>query len=569
MYLAAMDRQRKWDLDPRLAEDFANREERANNHNQELQARQGDIAAHGIERMGDVLSNGLKDGYQAYRQGKADRTQQNFDKIRYDRLRAEDEYWNGPWDGAGIGGTSSYGASGGNGGGASGDGGLGPNSLGNDGSPALGTIQQAGGGMAEDDAPRTVRLEPSRSFSPGAVAVLDGKAKPGFNPAVTGMQNPTTDYLQGKTSTPQYLGLNRPQPMPMPGAAGQPSGPATNPSQAAAPSGAGAGIGTAPSDFASRQIVSRGTTYDGDPSKTRLQHKWDLGLIKSEEEIDQMRKGKNGRNAPWINTGKFDAEGHPIRFNQLTGEYAVDSGVTGQAPKDPTAMTQYQQGQLEIGKEKNRIDAVKAAKDGKSGGLTPYQQWQIDHANQNDQNRRDDKKNDKIDKGATKYSADLQKTNIPAVTAQLEHIHTILDAKEDVPGYGMTAAAPDFAISKEGQDLRQSVGNLFNIELRNRSGQAVTDSELQRLKGEFGQGGWKTDRQLREGIRLYESRLKEVIKNINAGERPEVIDEYTNRGGNDYRGYEPAPEYKWDKSGKRYKRAKNPATGEMGWMAAP
>lgn len=557
-YLEAMDRQKDWRIDPQLAEAYSRRQERLNEAELARLRESGQIATRGIERMGDVLSSGLKNAYGEYKEGRQRGRDESFDKIKYDRLVAEDEYWNGLWDGEDIGGGGSSGSSR-----MAGNVGVGPGAQ--DPSqevPDAGTIRQ---GLAEDDAPTYRQIKPAQSFSPGAVAVLEGRAKPGYNPAVKELRNPTLNYLQGETSTADYLGLNR---MPQPAPRGQltPASP-TSSAQGAAPSvGTGSGYGTASAE----EIGGGGTRPRG--RKTRLQHKWDLGLIKSEEEIRQLRKGRNpnSRENPWKDTGKFDAEGHPIKFNTVTGEFAVDRSVTGAKPRDPGAMSDYQREQIALGREK-----LKQQGKGGNKGLTPYQQYQMGRNAELDQQRREDKKDaaeakakDKLDTRVTKYSEEMQQTGVPKALGQLEIIHGIMDKSEDVPGFGQTAALPDLMISREGQDLRQATQTLFNIELKDRSGAAVVDQELQRLKAEFGQGNWKTDRQLREGIRMYEKRLHEVIRNMNAGVDSSVADEYAARGGRDTRKYQPSPEEKWVK-GKRYIRGQDPKTGQTGWVPAP
>lgn len=181
-------------------------------------------------------------------------------------------------------------------------------------------------------------------------------------------------------------------------------------------------------------------------------------------------------------------------------------------------------------------------KPGAQAGLTPYQQIQVDLANQRLDEAKEAKKtkqDENIDKKVTKYSETLEKTNVPKAVSQLESVYSKLPPKGDVPGYGLVEGRfPDLAAGEKGRDLRQTVMALFNIELKDRSGAAVTDTELQRLKDEFGSGAWKTEDQLRKGIALYQARLKEVIRNIEAGVDPEASSEYIKRGGRDLKSWE-------------------------------
>jgi hypothetical protein len=110
------------------------------------------------------------------------------------------------------------------------------------------------------------------------------------------------------------------------------------------------------------------------------------------------------------------------------------------------------------------------------------------------------------------------------------------DQGKNIPGYGtMAGMLPTWAVSSEGKSLRQKMAKLFNVELKDRSGAAVIDSELERLKGEFGSGRWNDEQQLREGVTNYVRRLKEIANNVVSGSDPEAVEEYQRRGGRNMR----------------------------------
>jgi len=145
---------------------------------------------------------------------------------------------------------------------------------------------------------------------------------------------------------------------------------------------------------------------------------------------------------------------------------------------------------------------------------------------------------DKLDRNAREYSEVLARSGIPSAVGQVEQVYSLLPEKGDVPGYGQVAGMlPDAITSQKGEDLRQAVTTLFNIELKDRSGAAVTDQELNRLKKEFGQGTWKSGDQLRKGVAQYEARLKDVIRNIEGGADPAARNEYQARGGRNFPGF--------------------------------
>jgi hypothetical protein len=135
----------------------------------------------------------------------------------------------------------------------------------------------------------------------------------------------------------------------------------------------------------------------------------------------------------------------------------------------------------------------------------------------------------------------LEKSGIPNAVATGDRVLSLLPERgQNIPGFGgIGGHTPDWlpgflgGPGQEGRDLRQAAAQLFNIELRNRSGAAVTDPELARLKNEFGQGRFATEEALRTGINQYLERLKEVSRNIDAGVDPGIREEYVNRGGRD------------------------------------
>jgi|LakMenE01Jun11ns_1017448.scaffolds.fasta_scaffold9953494_2 hypothetical protein len=146
-----------------------------------------------------------------------------------------------------------------------------------------------------------------------------------------------------------------------------------------------------------------------------------------------------------------------------------------------------------------------------------------------------EKKEARFEGDVNKLSNTYDKSGVPSAAAVIQNVDALVPKDGDIPGYGRVAGMlPDFAVSQKGEDVRQAISQMFNIELKDRSGAAVTDQELNRLKREFGEGSWKSDDQLRKGIAQYKARLQQVIKNIEAGFKPEIIQEYRNRQGVDF-----------------------------------
>lgn len=139
------------------------------------------------------------------------------------------------------------------------------------------------------------------------------------------------------------------------------------------------------------------------------------------------------------------------------------------------------------------------------------------------------------EKQLTKYSDTLEKTGIPSAISVASNVLSLLPERgKDIPGYGVfDSLRPDILSGDKGRELRQAIFQLFNIELKDRSGAAVVDSELNRLKREYGQGRMGTEESLRTGLRQYLNRLQEVARNVEAGYPANVKNSYKEGGGRD------------------------------------
>ena len=154
----------------------------------------------------------------------------------------------------------------------------------------------------------------------------------------------------------------------------------------------------------------------------------------------------------------------------------------------------------------------------------------------------------RLQKGAKDLAKDMVSTGAPKMERIMEGIEASIDKmygsddpsskfykpegqKGDLEGFGLGAIKPDWAVSTDAQDLRQQLTKLFNIDLAERSGAAVTKQELDRLKDEFKSGAWKTDRQLVKGIRDYRNLLEAYKKHAFSGYNKDIINRYQDQGG--------------------------------------
>lgn len=95
-----------------------------------------------------------------------------------------------------------------------------------------------------------------------------------------------------------------------------------------------------------------------------------------------------------------------------------------------------------------------------------------------------------------------------------------------VPGYGRVTA-----FSSSARELQGAADRVFNATLKDRSGGAVTDNELDRLKREFNQGKYNTEPELIDALQRYKRQTALVLKNREAGYKPNIVETYKTQGG--------------------------------------
>lgn len=144
------------------------------------------------------------------------------------------------------------------------------------------------------------------------------------------------------------------------------------------------------------------------------------------------------------------------------------------------------------------------------------------------------------EKAVTKFSDTLQKEGIPEIESALAGAEGIFqrytDPKtgklKDMPGVGkLTNALPDWAVSSEGKDVRESMSAVSNIVLSARSGAAVTDQELRRLARELSNSVGAGPEDMQRAYKKFRTRFDQVKANAAAGVSDAVLNEYKDRGG--------------------------------------
>jgi len=101
----------------------------------------------------------------------------------------------------------------------------------------------------------------------------------------------------------------------------------------------------------------------------------------------------------------------------------------------------------------------------------------------------------------------------------------------DLPGASIPGIGRTSFYSGKARDMAAALEKIFNVELKNRSGQAVTSTELIRLRREFNQGKFNTEAEMVQAVKDYKRMTADALRNEEARFKPEVIEEYKSRGG--------------------------------------
>lgn len=137
----------------------------------------------------------------------------------------------------------------------------------------------------------------------------------------------------------------------------------------------------------------------------------------------------------------------------------------------------------------------------------------------------------------TKYGQSLKEQGIPEMEDSLQNAEAILKKYEgeDLPGVGATGILPDIMVSKDGKDFRQELAKVTNSILFGRGGKNLTKTEKDAIEKELGTGSAWSDDNIRRGMVLVRKAFDKVKQNTNASYDPKIVNEYINRGGQDFR----------------------------------
>jgi len=103
--------------------------------------------------------------------------------------------------------------------------------------------------------------------------------------------------------------------------------------------------------------------------------------------------------------------------------------------------------------------------------------------------------------------------------------------KVDLPGVSVPGIGRVSAYSSEARELQGAADKIFNTTLKDRSGGAVTDNEMERLKQEFNSGKYNSEPELIDALQRFKRATARVLKNREASFSPAVVDKYKEQGG--------------------------------------
>lgn len=101
----------------------------------------------------------------------------------------------------------------------------------------------------------------------------------------------------------------------------------------------------------------------------------------------------------------------------------------------------------------------------------------------------------------------------------------------DLPGASVFGLGRVTAYNSDARALSNAMEKLFNTTLKDRSGAAVTNTELERLRSEFSQGMFNTEAEMIDAIKRFKAAAFQALQNKEAAYSPEVLDRYQRRGG--------------------------------------
>lgn len=106
---------------------------------------------------------------------------------------------------------------------------------------------------------------------------------------------------------------------------------------------------------------------------------------------------------------------------------------------------------------------------------------------------------------------------------------TVGGKKVDIPGASVPGLGRVAFYSERAREVEDTMSRIFNIELKDRSGAAVTSQELTRLKNEFSSGRFQTEKEKIKAVQRYKKLLLEQLNRQESAFSKKVRETYKER----------------------------------------
>jgi hypothetical protein len=108
---------------------------------------------------------------------------------------------------------------------------------------------------------------------------------------------------------------------------------------------------------------------------------------------------------------------------------------------------------------------------------------------------------------------------------------TVKGKKVSLPGTTIPGVGRVTFHDSNARNLQSKFARIFNVELKDRSGAAVTNPEMARMREEFNAGRFNTETELISAVKAYKAAATQELQNREAAFRPQVKERYRSRGG--------------------------------------
>ncbi len=289
---------------------------------------------------------------------------------------------------------------------------------------------------------------------------------------------------------------------------------------------------------------------------------WERGRNRDEKLADLYKtlREKKLKDTEWVSPG-----GKPIYYDE-EGKFSEANVPAGSKPLQKSGSAAKRSGWQQVtrgtnGKsiwknfdtgEMETFDAgYKPDKPGASGaktaGMTPYQSWAAGRADGLDamKAKKDRDAQIRMYQNMSQGTRDLQaatqefekaigkEIGIDGFNMDMydERNGTVNGKPVNLPGVSVPGVGRITAHSEAGRNIQARGQRILNVTIKDRSGAAVTNPEMERIKVEFAQGKFNTEREMIGALKTYKQLLERELRDKEAAFDPDVVSEYKDRRG--------------------------------------